>query len=800
MSHDSVSLLDDDDESCQAPTRTSKTSLQDIADAVLILPCDLQVIEPTLTPPAAQLCELLSSSGFTVEVYSSLVKRQFLYVTLRIRPSLLESYAGTCEDVKFHMNPYALRAVYDYGDMASTELNDSLEYIFQPYSAKLAELKLYKHDVAGGTGIFQAPIRLAIVEHILYNKFCLESLQQSGVVIECYPPHDVKQVQVLSSDFLYPWSACMFRPRHLTAFKDYFGKEFAYYLVFLGHLVKMMTLPLLLAVWGVCTQSQGLPAVLQGLVLPYLFFATLQSWERKVVVCATEWGSHLPTKSTATRKCVDASPWQLLVNPKFHSGLPNQSLLWPLQLVYIAPRSQFAQLLRLGQSVLVSLFLLFFCVFVLLLIMLIMKSVFAGLGFNSSFMLLVVPVILFALLALFLTRPFDGVCECLTSLENHRTKIGYHRALLVKQICWRLCVFPSPAFYIAFLQENLETNCGFSPCSTSAGIAALIVFTAISASDMFTVYMVPRIQKARAIQFLARHQSSLQSLMTLATNPIASSINADLQAAGTSDKNPNSSGENPVASRVSTATEHEFLTFQKPSRPDRDWDDRSSHAAHYDMQLNAVIKLFLVVCFGGISPAIIILAVGFACLEIGLVISGSLYVRRRSFGPYNGYPGINDNIITALKVVAWMSAFIVPILYVTVTHGPIFSVIGHFDDVHKILSVCMYTWVTLLFNKALQTFYPIVPDKIKLVQAKQRFFDEDLKNRLTLSKAAAQHSATYSHSNYSVSHFEEGNRLAAPDSGYFDRSRLALNKNGSRARDWQDIESMQGVPTPTRVS
>jgi hypothetical protein len=176
MSRDSVSFHGDDESASNITVLT--------ADAVLILPCDGQTNEPKLTAPAAQLCELLANSGFTLEVYSSSVKRQFLYVMLRISKDLLEQYASTCEDVRLQLNPYALRAIFDYGDLLDTQLNYSLEYIFQPYSAVLEGQKLYKHDVAGGSGVFQAPIRQAIVEHILNNKFCMESLQCSGVLIE----------------------------------------------------------------------------------------------------------------------------------------------------------------------------------------------------------------------------------------------------------------------------------------------------------------------------------------------------------------------------------------------------------------------------------------------------------------------------------------------------------------------------------------------------------------------------------------------------------------------------------------
>jgi hypothetical protein len=176
MSRDSVSIHGDDEPVSSTTVLT--------ADAVLILPCDKQINEPELTAPAAQLCKLLMSSGFTLDIYSSSVKTQFLYATLRISKSLLEQYASTCEDVRLQLNPYALRAIFDYGDLLDTQLNDSLEYIFQPYSAVLERQKLFKHDVAGGSGVFQAPIRQAIVEHALYNKFCLESLQRDGVLIE----------------------------------------------------------------------------------------------------------------------------------------------------------------------------------------------------------------------------------------------------------------------------------------------------------------------------------------------------------------------------------------------------------------------------------------------------------------------------------------------------------------------------------------------------------------------------------------------------------------------------------------
>jgi len=430
---------------------------------------------------------------------------------------------------------------------------------------------------------------------------------------------------------------------------------------------------------------------------------------------------------------------------------------------------------------------LFFTVFVLLLIMFLVRSIFTGMGFTSELMLLSGPLLEHGLLAVFLARTFDGICECLTNLENHRTKIGHHRALLSKSIVWRMCIFPSPAFYIAFLQENLEGSCVFSACSSTAGTAALIVFTVVSVTDLFSAYFVPYISKVRRVQFLARNQSSLQSLVTLSTNPIISSTLADLEA-DTSGKDPNSGRES--HSLVSSSLEKEFLTLQKSARPDRDWDDRSCSASHYDMQLSLVIKLFLVVCFGGISPVIIILAVVFACLEMRMAISGSIFVRRRSFGPYNSYPGINDNIITALKVVTLISACIVPILYVTITHGPISSITGSYNAFQKLLIFCIYTWLALLFNYVLNTFYPVVSDTIKLVQAKQQFFDEDLKKRLHCSP-------TNSPSNNSVPEFEghshEDGKYASVGA-LVTKERMRSQKQhgyGSRARDWQDIEGMQ---------
>jgi hypothetical protein len=789
MSRDSVSFHDDDD------SASSITALT--ADALLILPCDGQASESKLTDPAAQLCELLASSGFTLQLYSSAFKRNFLYATLRISKDLLEQYASSCEDIRLQMNPYALRAIFDYGDLLDTQLNYSLEYIFQPYSAVLEREKLYKFDVAGGSGVFQAPVRQAIVEHILNNKFCLESLQQNGVLIDFFPPHDEKQATHLWSECggfgwflrLNPWSVCVHRTKQLTALRDYLGKESAYYFVFLSHLINMTTLPFLLAVCVLCYKDTFTP-ILLGITLPFWLQAMIQIWERTVVQSATEWGNSLPSKSTVTRKCADASPWQLLVNPNFLNGVTNPSLLWPLPQAYVAPRSEFVQLLRVGQSVLVSAFMLFFTVFVLLLIMFLVRSIFTGLGFTSELMLLIVPLLEHGLLAVFLARTFDGICECLTNLENHRTKIGYHRALLSKSIVWRMCIFPSPAFYIAFLQENLEGSCYFSACSSAAGTAALIVFTIISVSDLFSAYFVPYISKVRRIQFLARNQTSLQSLVTLSTNPIVSSTLAHLEAgAGAGGKDPKSSREMPVFhSQVSSTIEKEFLTLQKSARPDRDWDDRSCYAAHYDMQVSLVIKLFLMVCFGGISPVIIILAVVFACLEIKMAISGSIFVRRRSFGPYNSYPGINDNIITALKVVTLISAWFVPILYVTVTHGPISSITGSYNAFQKLLVFCVYTWLALLFNYGLNTFYPTVSDKIKLVQAKQQFFDDDLKRRLHYSPANSP-------SNDSVSIFEEHSQLHE-EGNYAGNGvkRMRPHKQhgyGSRARDWQDIEGMQ---------
>ena len=718
------------------------TVMPSAADLIIVLPSKIECENGSrqglqLTESAVELCYMLSCVGLTVKVYSSVVKQKFLYCALTISEEMLCEHACACVDVRFPMNPRALCSLYKTTNMPYDPLDSALEHIFLPYSPVWENKRMYL-AVPGGLGVFQAHIRHAIVEQLMTCKksiYHLENMQQKEAIIDAFPPHDEKFVSCVYSEaggmlwFLSPFGAAVFRKKQLALLRDYLGKETAFYIVFLCHFIKCAAIPLFVyMVVRLFYRNIKEWSAFLGAAIPFWFILKHHFWQCKVLLCAVEWGIDASRKSQAS-KGPASPPWQLQLNPNFCDSVNNSHQIWPIPQEYKLPRSSLAQSIRMLQSVLLGIFAVTFLMFVLLLIFFAARSLFASLGFVSEVFIVIAPSCIHSAWIICLTNAIDGASECLTNIENQRTNIGFHRSLLAKHILWRILCFASPTLYIAFLQYRVEGSCHFAACSSLAGASALTAFVSMNLADMYAVYVSPYAAMLGRTQFLTRNQSSLKSLLNLSQNLIltpdaACDESESFKLSNTDhDCSPRQGDFSP--SPAPFALEKEFLTLQKSSRPDKDWDDRSCRASHYYMQVNYVVNAFFIATFAGLAPDIILLAVILKSIEIWLVVASGLFVKRRVFGGFNAYPGIDDNVIAALQRVTTVASFLVPFYYLSSVDCPV-QAIKDFSNITKIVMFSAYTWSKVLLERILNTLYPVISDEIALTRAKQEFVEQSL--------------------------------------------------------------------------
>ena len=550
--------------------------------SVLLLPSDPLYNKLCPTKSGLSIVERLEEVGFDVHLIDSNYRNKFVITILSLSSFVIQRKAeemrlptpadsSPLRDILSNFNDDFLLS----GDNMSLDL---VESIFLPYSISLDEDKLclyQRSGISGGIGTLQEPLRQVVVDELLENTFHMSNLIKSGLVIDCFLPHDEKRQLQLWRYLIasYPGWTCSGRPIHLTpqlcGLRDYVGKHTALYCVFIM-VISYYHLPATAAgivLACIPREESSLPAgaALLGLIVPLLGFLSLRLWRRHEARVACDWNSFsrdslelgLPmshsyfTQAHLVKKDKDSAlvtfdeddlpapastlpliytrqAWWFekqhdlgrVLGTRFGTARTGERVpTWPTSPCIRLMSPTLAMFtLRSMASIICSVVSLPVACLISVTVYILVRSVlvfFAGSAVENQAIVLDFALALHVLFVLSIREAIDTTAITLTNNISIRTAYAYHAALLWRRTLLELACWLGPSVYSLALRRHFDGTraCFFHDrCSKTLGHCALFIVIGHIIGEILSNYLWPFILNLRRRNVLKMSDLTLQRL------------------------------------------------------------------------------------------------------------------------------------------------------------------------------------------------------------------------------------------------------------------------------------------------
>uniref|UniRef100_A0A6U4EFG3 Anoctamin transmembrane domain-containing protein n=1 Tax=Phaeomonas parva TaxID=124430 RepID=A0A6U4EFG3_9STRA len=366
------------------------------------------------------------------------------------------------------------------------------EFIYGVYDTDEERKRLFKKKLRSPPGgrdhPFTGCVRLKLMQEIFTNRHLLgfnlnhirnnqgQPGEKNPGLKQYFPLHNDHKVRELENKWI-KWYKLPWTEEPFDDIKEYFGEQIGLYFVFLNHYLIWLTVPAVAGlgvqfnVLGTMnTQAEGVPPFI--VLVSCWCILMLEFWKRKEVDTAMKWGTR---GFRVSRE-----------RPGFR-GVDIKSYIDGESILYYPPNEKFQKVVRSSIIIFTS----------VMLVLAVVGSIFAFryalLISGNSLAEEYAPVaasVLNAISIQVLNYFYGSLADALTEEENHRTFDEFENALIFKLFAFQFVNSYSSFFYIAFLQQGIEGDCGTATCMDALATNMATIFTvALSVGNVVEVVL-----------------------------------------------------------------------------------------------------------------------------------------------------------------------------------------------------------------------------------------------------------------------------------------------------------------------
>mmetsp|Transcript_1336 Transcript_1336/g.1776 ORF Transcript_1336/g.1776 Transcript_1336/m.1776 type:complete len:861 (+) Transcript_1336:116-2698(+) len=441
----------------------------------------------TLRQPT-ELCrqsvKKLQEAGLETKCFYSFANDE-VYCKIRAPLDRLEAFADFC-DWKFLLNRHKLKELAEGGNpgknITGFKINDSpdiskypaYEYIYGKYDTDEALRTLYQPEAVMNKDEeikhpFRNALRLQLIAGIIKARRDKSGAQlkprnmlYEGLIKGFFPLHNNKTKARLEESWTWrswPWVL------PFEQIKNYFGEQVGMYFQFLAHYTKWVLGPSIIGlIVVVVTYTQGkaegpLVACYAVFICLWAIFM-LEFWKRKQAQVQLHWGMKGIEREQPDR-------------PEF-KGEKMSSPVDGSDILYFPPKRQ-RTITYQSRSVICT------CIIIVL-------GFVAGVFGLRYYLIYISPnnfasthgakigSVINGIQINLLNLVYQRIAIWMTDRENHRTDHKYQDSLITKLFLFQFINSYSSFFYIAFIQDRIESGCDAGTCMETLMINLIIIF------------------------------------------------------------------------------------------------------------------------------------------------------------------------------------------------------------------------------------------------------------------------------------------------------------------------------------